>query len=41
MNTNNSVAKFGLIRKQAEKIGNQLIDAFVLAALFVLGGTIV
>ena len=41
MNTNNSVEKFGPIRKHAEKIGNQLIDAFVLAALFVLGGTIV
>ena len=33
--------KLGPIRKHAEKIGNQLIDAFVLAALFVLGGTIV
>ena len=41
MNMNNSVEKFGPIRKHAEKIGNQLIDAFVLAALFVLGGTIV
>ena len=41
MNTNNSVEKLGPIRKHAEKIGNQLIDAFVLAALFVLGGTIV
>ncbi len=32
---------FGAVRKHAEKIGNQLIDAFVLTALFVLGGTIV
>ena len=41
MNTNNSVEKFGPIRKRAEKIGNQLIDTFVLATLFVLGETIV
>lgn len=33
--------KFGSVRKHAEKVGNQLIDAFVLTALFVLGGTIV
>ncbi len=33
--------KFGAVRKHAEKIGNQLIDSFVLTALFVLGGTIV
>lgn len=32
---------FGAVRKHAEKIGNQLIDSFVLTALFVLGGTIV
>lgn len=29
------------VRKHAEKIGNQMVDAFVLIALFVLGGTIV
>jgi len=33
--------KFGPVRKHAEKIGNQLIDSFVVTALFVLGGTIV
>lgn len=31
----------GYLRKWADKFGNQLIDAFVLTALFVLGGTIV
>jgi phosphate starvation-inducible membrane PsiE len=31
----------GPVRKHAEMVGNQLIDAFVLIALFVLGGTIV
>lgn len=31
----------GIVRKHADKFGNQLIDAFVLTALFVLGGTIV
>ncbi len=40
-NAGDSSAKFGPIRKHAEKIGNQLIDTFVLVALFVLGGTIV
>ena len=29
------------VRKFANKIGNQLVDSFVLTALFVLGGTIV
>ncbi len=33
--------KLGTVRKHAEKIGNQFIDAFVVTALFVLGGTIV
>ncbi len=40
-NAGNSVERFSPVRKHAEKIGNQLIDAFVIAALFVLGGTIV
>ena len=31
----------GALRKHADKVGNQLIDAFILCALFVLGGTIV
>ena len=31
----------GFLRKWADRFGNQLIDAFVLTALFVLGGTIV
>lgn len=31
----------GFLRGWADKFGNQLIDAFVLTALFVLGGTIV
>jgi len=31
----------GFLRKHADRIGNQMIDAFVLTALFVLGGTVV
>jgi phosphate starvation-inducible membrane PsiE len=31
----------GFLRKWADRLGNQLIDAFILTALFVLGGTIV
>ncbi len=36
-----SVDVFSPAREFADKIGNQLIDAFILVALFVLGGTIV
>ena len=39
--TTDTPEKLGTVRKHAEKIGNQLIDAFVVTALFVLGGTIV
>ena len=31
----------GALRRHADKFGNQLIDAFILVALFVMGGTIV
>ena len=33
--------KISAMRGHADKVGNQLIDAFILCALFVLGGTIV
>lgn len=39
--TTDRTENIGELRKHADKIGNQLIDAFILCALFVLGGTIV
>lgn len=36
-----SVDVFTPARQFADKVGNQLVDAFVLVALFVLGGTVV